>query len=506
MTLAARGYEYPKGGVRIAAFPENFSTLFPQPPGVVEDVWPPTQLGYLGEYLQQLGCKTVLIENHYIDRDYIQDLALFYARSLRSYPNHCQRIHFFGQQFDQAGWENLIEAARSDRHGESEAFLRAKYLGFAVIRPLSGSPVGRTVLPVLASETPAGFRRAFHAVRDYEVHIAGFTLAVRGLAFQQQDQGVSACATAALWSALHSVGPIEQLPIPTPAEITQAASRYVLAEGRALPSEGLTINQICEATRASGLSPLVIRSTNLEHDRAQIAGYVSSGFPVLLAILPLNGSGGHAICVLGLKRGTIAPQTNPDLHYRDGASAIVGVYAHDDRLGPYASVGLLPFTTPQGVRTGVAIAWPGQAVEAEQSILRAVVVPAPMKLRLTVARMRALGHVVAESVGRKLGDSHRNVTLDCRYVVGTGYRRAGYGIGLSSAGVNNLVCDLVLSRYVGLIEISADDKPFLDVLLDATETSANPAVLACVRRTPLPGASETFLKELSTVLGAPWIT
>ena len=101
-------------------------------------------------------------------------------------------------------------------------------------------------------------------------------------------------------------------------DITQAASRYVLASGRSLPSEGLNIQQICEAARAAGLEPLVMRSLSLEQDRAQLLGYISSGFAPVLAIQTKEGIG-HAVCAVGVKLGPIQPQSDPTLHFRDNA-------------------------------------------------------------------------------------------------------------------------------------------------------------------------------------------
>src|SRR6185503_13495827 len=182
-------------------------------------------------------------------------------------------------------------------------------------------------------------------------------------------------------------------------------------EGRALPSEGLTIQQICEASRASGLSPIVVRSTGLDHDRAQLATYLGSGFPVILALRPMKGNDGHAICALGMKLGSVPPKTDPNLHYADGAGALSSVYAHDDRLGPYASVKLFSHTTQEGIRTGISIEWPGTGALADLSLLQAMVIPVPAKLRLTAARMRELGHVVAEIFGRAFHATIGDVTL-----------------------------------------------------------------------------------------------
>src|SRR5260370_33177060 len=279
MPLVPRGYEYPTQAVSVDPFPSDFSSLVSPPPGLIDATWPPTQLVYLGIYLATLGCKTVITELHYIDRDYIHDLALFYALSLRSYPNFGYRLHFFKQELDAAQWKT-IATDTANRKQQAE-FLQSVYLGFCVIRPLPGSPIGRTVLSTMGPTTSSGLARTFDAVRDYDVHLAGFTLIVRGLAFQQQDQGVSACATTALWTAMHKVAKMEQLAVPTPAQITEAACRYILAEGRALPSEGLNIEQICEGIRGGGLQPVGIRSVSLQEDRAQLSAYISSGFPVV---------------------------------------------------------------------------------------------------------------------------------------------------------------------------------------------------------------------------------
>lgn len=505
MTLEQRGH-YPEQTIRVVPFPADLASLFAEPEGLIEGSWPPTQITYLGAYLQRLDCRSIVIEHHYIDRDYIHDHALLYSRSLRAFPNYCYRLHYFREAIDEARWEGLLVGANSGSVAMSESTLQSSYLGFTVVRPLPGSPIGRTVLPTLGETTPTGLRRSFPTVRDYRLHLAGLSLTVRGLAFQQQDQGVSACATAALWSALHRTAPLEHLPIPTPAEITEAASRYLLVEGRALPSEGLTIQQICEATRASGLSPLVVRSTGLDHDRAQLAAYIGSGFPVILALRPMQGSDGHAICALGMKLGPAPPKTNPNLHYADGAGALVSVYAHDDRLGPYASVKLFSHTTQEGIRTGVSIEWPGTGALADLSILQAMIVPVPAKLRLTAARMRELGHVVAEILGRAFHATIGDVTLSCRYALGVDYQRNAFAFGLSDDGIRALTGKLVLSRYVGILEIGSAAGPLADILVDTTETRANPAVLACVRRAKTTPDQEAVLGKFSGYLAAGLIS
>lgn len=505
MTLVPRGYEYPAQAVSVEPFPSDLTSLVSPPPGLIEDTWPPTQLAYLGVYLSALECRTVVIESHYIDRDYINDLALFYSRSLRDYPNFCYRLHFFREGFDQERWNVMVTDISNLR--EHAEFLQGSYLGFCIIRPLPGSPIGRTVLSTFEAVTPSGLTRRFDPVREYNVHLAGFRLVVKGLAFQQQDQGVSACATTALWSAMHKIARMEKLAVPTPAQITEAASRYLLVEGRALPSEGLNIQQICEAIRAAGLQPLVIRSTSVEDDRAQLLSYLSSGFASVLAIQPVDGGPGHAVCAVGLKVGAIAPQVDPTLNYRDAATAIAAVYIHDDRLGPYATAELGPWTITGAdgkpiIKTGLKIEWPDRAVVAEQSILRAIVVPVPAKVRMPISRMLALGLGLAQATGDLFNEFSKDVAVHCRYRLGTDYKGLAYEFGLTSEGLYMLNCETVLSCYIGVIEVSATAGPLFDVVLDATETRANPSILAFIHRNAFPTSHQAELGMIANKCGA----
>jgi hypothetical protein len=168
------------------------------------------------------------------------------------------------------------------------------------------------------------------------------------LAFQQQDQGVSACATTALWSAMHKTAYVEGIRIPTPAAITQSASRYYLPGGRALPSEGLTISQMSEACRAVDLSPLLVQATDLEAARGVIHTVLESGFPAVLSIAPGGASEGHAVCVVAYDRREIQAQADSEIRALDAGSAVDYLRIHDDRLGPYAEATFVGGPSRQG--------------------------------------------------------------------------------------------------------------------------------------------------------------
>src|SRR5207244_1667500 len=123
---------------------------YPSPAWQQPEQWPPTQAEYLRVYLKESGCKTVVVEQHYIDRVFMHDDAVFYVRNLRSYPNFTKRLHFFTEEFDQNQWKLMIACAGNGRHAEIEARLQQHYCGFSVVRPLPDSPVGRTLLPARA--------------------------------------------------------------------------------------------------------------------------------------------------------------------------------------------------------------------------------------------------------------------------------------------------------------------------------------------------------------------
>ena len=470
------------------------------------EAWPPHQTEYLQVYLSEIDCQTLVVEHHYIDRVFMHDGVVYYARSLRSYPNFTKRVHFFSQKFDLTRWKEMINEAGRGEHTEIQESLQNSYLGFSVIRPLPSSPIGRTILPAKSPREPTDTESSFSTIRRHDVHLAGFKLHVCGVPFQSQDQSVSACATTALWSALDCVAAREEITVSSPASITESATRYPLQEGRPFPTEGLTVRQICEATRAAGFSPLVIRSKSVAEDAIQIFGYAQSSFAPVLALLPVAGDGaGHAVCCVGIRQGQTTPQTDPSLKFREASSALRGLYIHDDRLGPYAFAGFRALTDgPSGeIRTCVSIEWP-DAQPVDDWFLHAIVVPVPQKLRLTLSRLRKLGLSIAQAFGVALRDP--GVTLNCRFELARTYAERIYKFDLSSNGLYRAVCGTALSRYIGLIEIAYPRGPLLDIVVDTTETTSESAILACIKRSGFPATQNKLIGSVGKHLGVDVIS
>src|SRR5271166_6978671 len=132
------------------------------------------------------------------------------------------------------------------------------YLGFVVVRPLPQTVIGRSVLRTYDEDN--GQRRHFPVNpvnQRYRVNLFGLRLHVDGLAYQEQDTVLAACATVSLWSAFHRTGALLGTAIPTPAVITQAATQAVhsVHYGRPILQHGLRVEEMCAAIRHNGLEP-----------------------------------------------------------------------------------------------------------------------------------------------------------------------------------------------------------------------------------------------------------
>lgn len=287
---------------------------------------------YIISYLAGATAKSLLLEEKYFDRDYLDEFSSFYSRVAIGYPNICRRLHIFGPiEVD----ENIFIKALSNN--DEDGFLQDNYLGFIVLRPIPSAPFGRTVLalyPDRSTETP----RINEPARIYHSHIAGVRLSVRGLAWQQQDTGVAACATIGLWTMFHSSALDDNHAIPTTAEITKSAEQF---GARAFPSKGMTINQILEAIHRQNFNPVAVSGDVIKENGSAMGfsrerfsvncmSFIRSGYPVLL--LGHNGFGGHAICLVGARENQVDESNDKAICAEDENS--VYFYVHDDNYGP----------------------------------------------------------------------------------------------------------------------------------------------------------------------------
>jgi hypothetical protein len=292
---------------------------------------------YFKEYFDELGAKTIAVENDYIDRDFLEDFSGYYVRCFQNYPRKCTRLHFFDIDFSETHFCDIL-AGNSE--SLSEEILLKAYLGFIVIKPLPQTIIGRTCLKTYPEEN----RRKFPIVRNYEASLFGITLQIKTLAFQEQDKVVAACATSALWSVFQSTGKLFHHPIPSPVEITKHANIYLDRENqsRNLPNKGLTAAQMAYAIRSVSLEPIFQGVANHYVLKSTLYAYLRGKIPLVLGIdlFDISDSspeylGKHAVAITGYSiKDTTASSCESSFSLT--ASRIDRIYVHDDQVGPFA--------------------------------------------------------------------------------------------------------------------------------------------------------------------------
>jgi len=443
------------------------------------------QLDYIDGYVrhQALGCKSVIVEEHYIDRDYIEDYSVFYSKCLTSYANFCRRVHFFSLLPNELKKElRRLRHLRSQSEQNSEymnacnMFSDSHYIGFAVIKPLPGCPVGRTVLRPLPEQSESGHVRKFKCVCDFDVHTLGVPLQVAGLPFQQQDLGVSACATTALWMCLHRARQLEGGSLATPSQITIRANQFTLPFGRPMPSEGLSLDQMCQAVQSLGYSPSLYRSKMYDVTRALLFSSLASGFTPVLILDSRVSEDRHAVALAGMAIKRSA-QNHNTLELRHRAEDMVGLYVHDDRYGPYLKATIAKQEEKFIVRYQLSN-------KTEDWQLTHILVPLHAKIRLSFGELYRAGlkllHSEIQPFLQAIG-ARGTTTWSPRI-----FRSHIYIDSLlKRPGMDQIVqrlCETVcLSRYVGVIRFETDALDAFDVVLDTTSTERNLDCIAVVQ-------------------------
>jgi len=460
-----------------------------------------SQLSHVEQYVRQHGGRGVVVEHHYIDRDFMEEYSVFYSKSLTPYPNSCRRVSFFS--LDPADLRREFKRLLKIRDQEpfeaaSKEFSEKHYLGFSVIKPLDGCPVGRTVLRCSPGKPQRGYTDLFPCACGYTAHLFGIPLIVQGLAFQQQDLGVSACATTALWSALQRARELEESVAATPAQITMRASQFALPFGRAMPSEGLSVEQMCQAAHSLGHAPYLFRaSESFEESRALLYSSVQSGVAPVLILSRPSGSK-HAVAVAGMRIKSAHTINELGELFDDRSGDLVQLYVHDDRIGPYLSAEIrqrkkqLVLQLPTG--------------RSENWLLSHVLVPMHPKIRLSFAELRgaAIQLVKSAHAHRQWLRQWFNVPIELPLVDYRILKAHAYVQSLRSESnvtdllVKNLCESVAFSRYVACVRIQADDLDPIDVLLDTTGTQKNISSLAIVQTRnslPLTAAMAALLGE-----------
>jgi hypothetical protein len=308
----------------------------------LESVTQKRQLRSIVRLLSELDAKTMVSENEYVDNGYLEDYLNYYVGCHEAYPKYCTRIHFFTHSFEHDTFEQSLLLETEDEVKEK----LGEYLGFIVIKPIPMTFIGRTCL-----KSPLGnFAENSKLIsRTYKANLFGLQLEVQAVAFQEQDQVVSACTSASIWCLLHG---LQVKPIKSPAQITQAATESSMVINT-FPNLGLSPIEIERALehfslRQYTVSPKGKTQKDIQQLTKYIRTFVDSDIPLILGAecLGLIDSGQVE---QSLDVTQVNPPVQPKSEYSElgkHAVTVIGyelddkheltkLIVHDDREGPY---------------------------------------------------------------------------------------------------------------------------------------------------------------------------
>lgn len=292
------------------------------------------------DLIETRGYSAAVLEHDYIDIDHRAALARFYRLRHRDTAARCVRVHLFEKPVDRTSLETGLQKDEIE-----------SYRGFLVLRPFSHETLGRCIL---SGDLLRDQNRTYVTCKaPYSVNLAGHEIKFDGTPWMEQDGMVSACASAALWVIGWHLGHFFRggHRLYTTPEITELATQYNLGTGRAMPSGGLNIDQMCHALHAMGYAPLLFGEyETLPADLAQscVYTYVESGIPALLNLqFPLEG--GHAVALVGHRLEAtarpepfeFAPEGKLPLKLFDASQFASRFVAQDDAGGPFRLVEFL---------------------------------------------------------------------------------------------------------------------------------------------------------------------
>ena len=318
--------------------------------------------------------KTVIIEHGYFDFDWTASYVRFHYRHFRNAGMKCDRYHFFSR--------GLPNGASTDALARMSRSIKDNYLGFLVMRPLPECFLGRGVFSekLLRRCLPAKFQQAAYLTCKtlYRTHLAGNEISLEGCPWMQQDGHVSACATIAIWVASYHLAhrfPYEFRRFST-AEITDLAHRTFAPHGRAMPSTGLSPEQIVHALASMGFDPITSYPSKASMARRGIYQYVESGIPVILQLKDFKGNRDqdHAVTVVGhtLHKHNDWPDIVKergvdDSIYCFSSDAVPAFVVQDDIRGPFLTATLEDTQqTPDGLSVRLFALPSAHADQAEE--------------------------------------------------------------------------------------------------------------------------------------------
>lgn len=451
-------------------------------------------------------CISIVVEDRYIDRAFIDEYKEFYSTSFESYDNYCKRLHFFStDKVDEKVAQVIesIEVAQGDPiiyAALCKNFSDEHYLGFMVVKPLPATRIGRTVLRHPLETENEREKVVFPCTRIYTAQLWGLELTVCGLPFQEQDGGMSACASTATWASLSHISEFESFQVPSPATITKFASSQMTNAGRSIPQEsGLTVGQMCRAIEVSGLSPQLIPLDGLKPrtKKALLSAAIKSGFAPILIIRNDDDDANHAVSVGGMvvQNGEYSERVQlTDICLLQESDCLSAIYINDDRNGPYQLGNL-------DERCDLEI-----SNENRKWSISHLLIPLHPKIRLGFLGLYEVGVEVADVIGRLSVGKISEVSIEFWIKPSIAYRKhALFGKNRLSPQAREFLCHYVtFPRYVGIVRFKNASFGIIDVLLDVTNTIRHTNVLLVLGRSSVGSTDKQLIEKLASNLHSPF--
>lgn len=283
---------------------------------------------------------SIIIEEDYVDRDYLIDYSCYYARCFEDIGKKVKRVHFIQIEKDdlETSFQEYLGKPDQD-HSSFIAKLKDCYIGFTTIKPIQKRSLGRTILKPYPQDDGNGKQRHFPVYNRYQVNLAGIDIELESIPYQEQDRNVAACATTAIWSALGGLARVfDCAKFQSQYDITRLAfESFGNLGGRMFPNEGLSSNQILNMLTDVGYDPIFYNISNWDNYFIDnlIISYLDMGIPLLAELhlqkdVTIHGkpevdTTGHLVVILGYK-------------CQNGQRSIDELYIHDDQIGCYSKV------------------------------------------------------------------------------------------------------------------------------------------------------------------------
>ena len=300
-----------------------------------------TPLYNIFELMGKEGCTDIIVEDRYIDKEYLDEFSHYYSTVFKNYEKCCVRLHFFKDNirknvfgFDDDNVKFLFDRSYTEQ-------IQDKYLGFCVVRPLERNRVSRTVIKPYVENYNEEF---ILSQSEATVNLNGTNLKAQGMPFLQQDAQSGVCANASLVMLSQYMHEKHKYQTCTAPEATIMANDYFGFQ-RAFPNKGLRIDQIVGVLIRLGYSPVAysapgnMTSPQRENLKKIVYYYLESELPVIL-IVQLGGGSLHSCLVIGhdYKVANTAVISLP----RRNSDFIQHFFLHDDQLGPYLKMPIRP--------------------------------------------------------------------------------------------------------------------------------------------------------------------